>query len=1121
MQQEQKEQDITVIGIETLTDNEPFNLKQVIATDLPYYAGPYQLERIPGNLSPSARVFKLTGGDNVFVVRILDRVHHLEDTINEIQLIQTLSKQQIAPPIYHANELTGFVVMKFIKDTPVFRGSFEATQSAIVALAKKIKYLHALPLKAKPESLLPSNLQKERLKTIYQRLKIHEPFQIYLQGIEYLNQLSIFIKQDAFCHNNLHKHNVLHHDGESFIIDWETAGAGDTFLDLANFAILSRFSIEQENLFVTAYLEQKPSELELARFKIMKQISYLRYSLGLFSTVNVDKLPMEELDFDKIQIASERATAHTGNHDNDAFINSFSMLKEAFVAIRSPAMIEALRIASSGQAIPQHLSQLRLFSFSNPKTVERAQLAMRPYLQEDTEKTTMESLTGGSKQASNYKVKLNDTFMALRIFSEDTQPEQFRHETSLYQHAASLNLGPVVTFYNEELLCLATQFVETPVAGWQRTLTNTQLAQLAQQIRILHATPFTITTPQQTPTGLPLASLAAAEEIAKIPGLSSLQEMIAVYRRLLPLLKPQVLSHNSLSRDNILYNGEQFQIIDWENATLNDPLYDPAFLSCYFFLTPEQEKVLLSAYLGHEITPTEDQKFYLIKLLVLSHLAIVALTKCHDFDFITGLAQINPKQRYFSYDGKDKHLLNLQTDYSKFVIYQLLVNEIHFATTTGKFLACEKKLLTTREKKTPLSFNALPLVAQRSIFSYVPRAELASTAAVSKNWARFSFSMADDTFPEPMGIETIQPSDRPKVIAALKATFMPYKTQHRAIDAILSPTVIASITPFSAGLSPWANTCKLVINDKPYVLRLMSIEPGNTCTQLEILLMGLFSNISVSPKIHYASDKLGIIIMDYVDANPVWYRKITLEVLTQLGLIFNQMNDASFGKSKKHTHFSNQRLEQIYHRVNQICRVDHSTDPRFEPFREMLNELDHLKPLCESLTEPTICHHDFNVWNVLQRNDDQSFNAIDFEFSQSGDRLFDLGSLVVFMRLDKKAELELLTSFFGRQASQYEKSKYYLFKQYAWLHYIVMGLGICKGIDFQVTPAEMEELPPFNSFSSATVLSSPLDPHSDVGHYKLAIMFIKQAKIDSLGEEYRESLEFLSPAAAAVYSASP
>lgn len=255
MQEPVEHHTIAISGLEVIAENEQRNLIDAIKTSLPPYEGSYQLERISGNLSPTARVFKLIAGTEIFVLRLLDIDRYFNDTKNEIQLITALSKQHIAPPIYHANEATGIVLMAFINEKPVFRGTLEESVPAIRALAKKISVLHALPLRPKPDHLLPSNLQKERLSSIYQGLQTHEPFQIYFQGIEYLNQISIFIRQESFCHNNLHKHNVMHDGRDAFIIDWETAGAGDAFLDLANFVILSRFSNEQETLFLMAYLD--------------------------------------------------------------------------------------------------------------------------------------------------------------------------------------------------------------------------------------------------------------------------------------------------------------------------------------------------------------------------------------------------------------------------------------------------------------------------------------------------------------------------------------------------------------------------------------------------------------------------------------------------------------------------------------------------------------------------------------------------------------------------------------------------------------------------------------------------------------------------------------------------
>lgn len=1088
-----------------LQPTELAEIQQAISEHLPTDGGLYQIDRIAGNQSPTVRVFKLTNGNDEFVVRILNTAQNKEESSNEIHLTHTMSAEGVAPPVYYANEHTGIIIMKFIKDVSVFKGSAQQIEGALVEFAEKIRRIHRLPLTAKPHSLLPSNLQKERLAEVYKRATLHEAFQIYLQGAEYLNQLSIFIQAHTFCHNNLHKYNILHSGEQGYIIDWETVGAGDPILDLANFVAFGRFTEAQRILFLTAYLGHQPSSPDRAKFQIMLQISYLRYALGQFAATKLEEVNLNSLDFDKIPRFSSSDFVLTTKTPHDLFILSFSLLKEVLFTINSAEFIDALRVQTEVQGLPDN-SLSRLFTFSNPKTIHRAERAVQPYV---STTPAIESLTGGSEQATNYKVIVANQAVALRVYAEDTTNARFQREISLYQHATKIGIGPQVPFVAQDELCLATAFINTVPKGWQHQLTSLQLTQIAEKIKSLHKHPLPIQTHELTPTGLAVSSIQKAQTLAMQFEMYSLHDVLSIYQRLLSLIKPEVLSHNSLSKDNILFDGQNFHFIDWENATINDKLYDPAFLSCYFFLTPAQEKVLFSAYLGHQITPDEDKKFYLMKLLVLCHLSIVTITKCQDFAFIKTLPPIDAEQRYFNYQGKARHLLNLQTDFGKYQIFQLLVNEVQFIMQTGKFLLCEKLLLKPLNQNPSSTFNSLPLLAKRAMFSFIPKNNLAQLASVNRDWARTYYSLADSSFPEPKGLEAIQPKDRPKVLSALQSVFLPYKQQNSAVDTFLAPTVNASITPFTSGLSPWANTSKLIINDKPYVIRLMSTEPDASCTRLEISIMLLFSVLGAAPKIHYASSEQGVIIMDYVDAISSWYRETKPETLSQLGLLFNLMNEVNVSAEKPL--FTNTRLKEIYNRVYKICRQDFATDPRFNLFRDVLTQLDALKPLCDELTEYTLCHHDFNVWNVLQQKNDQAFKAIDFEFSESGDRLFDIGSLVVFMRLNKSAELELLTSFHGRQPTLQEKSKYYLFKQYAWLHYIVMGLGICKAIDFSVSAEEIEELPPFNQFNQHTTLSKPLDPHSDVGHYKLAIMFIKQAQLDSQTEEYRSSFECLFP----------
>ena len=54
------------------------------------------------------------------------------------------------------------------------------------------------------------------------------------------------------CHNDLLNANFLD-DGEVRIVDWEYAGMGDRFFDLANLSVNHEFALEQDRLLLAAY----------------------------------------------------------------------------------------------------------------------------------------------------------------------------------------------------------------------------------------------------------------------------------------------------------------------------------------------------------------------------------------------------------------------------------------------------------------------------------------------------------------------------------------------------------------------------------------------------------------------------------------------------------------------------------------------------------------------------------------------------------------------------------------------------------------------------------------------------------------------------------------------------
>jgi thiamine kinase-like enzyme len=101
------------------------------------------------------------------------------------------------------------------------------------------------------------------------------------------------------CHNDLLNANFLD-DGERLcIVDWEYAGMGDRFFDLANFSINHELDAEQGETFLAAYFgETRTADLEA--LELMRFMSDFREAMW-----GVVQSAVSELDFDFEGYAAE------------------------------------------------------------------------------------------------------------------------------------------------------------------------------------------------------------------------------------------------------------------------------------------------------------------------------------------------------------------------------------------------------------------------------------------------------------------------------------------------------------------------------------------------------------------------------------------------------------------------------------------------------------------------------------------------------------------------------------------------------------------------------------------------------------------------------------------------
>jgi thiamine kinase-like enzyme len=93
------------------------------------------------------------------------------------------------------------------------------------------------------------------------------------------------------CHNDLLNANFLD-DGAIRIVDWEYAGMGDRFFDLANFSVNHEFGVEDDARLVGAYFGVE-READLAAVRLMRFMSDFREAMW-----GVLQSGISELDFD-------------------------------------------------------------------------------------------------------------------------------------------------------------------------------------------------------------------------------------------------------------------------------------------------------------------------------------------------------------------------------------------------------------------------------------------------------------------------------------------------------------------------------------------------------------------------------------------------------------------------------------------------------------------------------------------------------------------------------------------------------------------------------------------------------------------------------------------------------
>jgi thiamine kinase-like enzyme len=115
------------------------------------------------------------------------------------------------------------------------------------------------------------------------------------------------------CHNDLLNANFLDEGERLWLVDWEYAGMGDPFFDLANFAVNHELSPEEDRLLLSSYFGAVTDD-DLRALTLMRFMSDFREAMW-----GVVQQAISELDFDFVDYADQHFARLAGTAGSERF----------------------------------------------------------------------------------------------------------------------------------------------------------------------------------------------------------------------------------------------------------------------------------------------------------------------------------------------------------------------------------------------------------------------------------------------------------------------------------------------------------------------------------------------------------------------------------------------------------------------------------------------------------------------------------------------------------------------------------------------------------------------------------------------------------------------------------
>ncbi len=281
---------------------------------------PVEVEPLGGGITNHN--FKVTVEGESFVLRVGGKDTDLLGIDRTVEEAASRMAESIGvgPEVVAVVRPEGYLVTRFIQGEPI---PIERMREAdmVARVAEALGAIHGAPP-------IPGRFDAHRVVEEYLSLArsrgVEEPAAYrWAKGVADRIEAARGPQPTVPSHNDLLNANFLDDGARVRIVDWEYAGMGDPFFDLANFSINHEFDLDADRTLLAAY-RGEASEADLAALRLMRFMSDFREAMW-----GVLQQGISELDFDFRGYADEHFERLRRTADDPAFEGRFAEVAAA------------------------------------------------------------------------------------------------------------------------------------------------------------------------------------------------------------------------------------------------------------------------------------------------------------------------------------------------------------------------------------------------------------------------------------------------------------------------------------------------------------------------------------------------------------------------------------------------------------------------------------------------------------------------------------------------------------------------------------------------------------------------------------------------------------------------